>query len=106
MFDCKKVIIHRNINEVIDSCARLFGKSDSIVSKLEYFNEKLNLVDGLHVKFEDINERLRDIWDYCVDLPYDKERERALLNMNIQVDKFDMFDNLALLDKLELKSCH
>lgn len=70
--DCKRLIIHRNLRDV----------RKSLGIDIQYVD--LNDVDGLHVDFEDINNRIEEIWEYCLGYTFDAERFKLLKDMNIQ----------------------
>ena len=69
---CKKVIIHRDIKEVEASLIDLFGEND--YGFLMDIEEGLKGEEGLHIAFNDISKRLREIWNYCKETPFDSGR--------------------------------
>lgn len=76
----KLVIIHRDYSEVIKSLISI-GMPTENLSGIPTMLEKLN---GLHIDFDDINKRLKEIHDY-LELPgFDRMRARLFTNMNIQ----------------------
>ena len=77
--DCPTVIIERDEGEVRKSLRHLTGKADEIIDKMS-----LSGLEGLRVKFEDINDRLEEIWNYCVPLPFPKERATMFINLDIE----------------------
>lgn len=80
IFDCKKLIIERSLNDVYASLDKFLPEVD-----LSNLNEKLYRIEGLRIGFDEINERLEEIWDYCTGLPFDALRADQLKNMNVQV---------------------
>jgi len=90
-FDGKRVVIERDPEAVKKS---LIGKFGFDLDKTNYLIEQavecLPEVDGLRVKFEDINDRLQEIHEYCVDSPYDPELGEMFKNLNIQVERMEM----------------
>ena len=80
-FDGKTVIIERNYDDVLDSLYQYFGDVNLMMLK-----GKLDKLKGLRVKFEDINDRLKEIHEYCVGDTYSEEIAERYKNMNIQVD--------------------
>lgn len=52
---------------------------------VDYMQFKLNEIDGLRVKFEDIDSRLEEIHTYLTDQPYDVKRADMLKMLNVQV---------------------
>ena len=91
--DEKKVIIHRDVKEVEESIIQLFGNIDT--SFLIDMEKELKEAEGLHVNFEDINSRIEEIWDFCREDIFPKER-------------FDRMENIILENNSiikEVKSC-
>lgn len=68
----RKVIIHRELSDV----RRSLGLPAESIS--------LYGVYGLHVKFNEIDERIREIWEYCLDIPFDQDRYDLLKDFNVQ----------------------
>ena len=76
------MIIHRNWEDVARSMAKI-----DLPHEIGYFPEyakRLNELDGLHVEFSDINERLEEIHNYLGLPGYSKEGAELFTNMNIQ----------------------
>lgn len=61
--DRKKVIIHRDNNDVLASCRNLFGDVD--LSFIVDEDKALRDAEGLHIDFNDIDNRIEEIWSYC-----------------------------------------
>jgi hypothetical protein len=80
---CPLVIIHRDIDEVEASLARIgiYG----VRSVLEEGNLALDYMEGLHVRYEDIDVRLEEIHYHCVDTPFSEIRAKQFINQNIQL---------------------
>lgn len=82
----KLVVIHRNLNDVLESAEEL-GLTANI-ELLPYLNDKLYELDGLHVDFDDINDRLLEIHNY-IGLPcFNKDRANMFINMKIQTKQW------------------
>ncbi len=81
----KLVIINKTDEEVkrcIDWCDHTYGiNSKSLILDA---NKKLKNLNGLHVNQSDIDSRLKEIWCYLVDAPWD-DKYRELIYFNIQV---------------------
>jgi len=77
----KLVVIHRDYREVAQSVKDI--DLEDTIDYLPKLAEQLRKLDGLHINFKDIDERLWEIHDY-LDLPYDKERAELFIGMNIQ----------------------
>ncbi len=80
-FDGKTVIIDRDYDQVLRSLYPYFGDVNLILLK-----QKINELKGLRIKFEDINNRLKEIHEYCVGSTYNKEIAYRYKKMNIQVN--------------------
>lgn len=100
-FNAPTVIIERNADEVIESLYKLYGEHAAIPKLVLAGQVKLKHLRGLRVAFQDIDSRLHEIWDYCVDSIYDVERAEALMKLNIQTT--DLTGNSASLK--EIISC-
>ena len=94
-----KVIIESDIKKAIDYSYKTYGYFDS---KYVYdLQDRLNQIDGLRIKFDDIDDRLEEIWDYLIGTPFDKRRAEILKRLRIEIkDPFDF--NMDSMDKL----CH
>lgn len=90
--ECKKVIIHRDLNEVKQSLGRLFGERDW--DNLNQWTADLRREEGLHINFNDINDNLEMIWRYCKNEPLPKGREEM---------KYQVLNNEFLIK--EVRSC-
>ena len=78
----KIVIVHRPVEEV-EASLRGIGQTDTRWL-LDQMVPVLEQLDGLHIHFDEINTRLKDIHDY-LELPgYDPWRASLFSKMNIQ----------------------
>lgn len=69
----KKVVIHRNIDDVKESLHELFGDVDTAF--LYEAQEGLKNERGaLHVNFDDVDSRIEEIWHYCIDADFPTAR--------------------------------
>ena len=59
---------------------------------MEIEKERLDGIEGLHIPFDDIDDRLEDIWTYLTDKPFDHERAEMLKDFNIQVKSVEKMD--------------
>ncbi len=96
----KKVIIHRDTSDVLDELYSLFGFCSKRTERIYEYNNILEKEEGLHIKFDEIDDNLEDIWNHLVSLPYDKKRANELLNMNIQIKDTDFIKQDSLLETL------
>lgn len=81
----RKVILHRDMNEVRHALANLGVGDDWDQNIADRFSRSLDLVEGLHVHWRDLFVNPEPIWKYLFDeSPFDRERHRLLRDMNIQ----------------------
>ena len=80
-FDGNTVIIERDKNEVKRSLSRFFDDTDVI----DLSQERLDKLDGLRVKFKDIDDKLQEIHEYCVGNTYDPYIAKLFKNMSISM---------------------
>lgn len=85
----KKVIIHRDLDEVKESVARVLG--DFPTDFLWEVEEELKALDGLHVDFYDINDRIEEIWRFCRNDPFPENLFLAMRDVRL--------DNHVLIEK-------
>lgn len=90
----RTVIIDNSITAAV-----AYGKEhynfDSTEQMLD-LTEKLDAIDGLHIPYNDINNRLADIWSHLTkDAPFDSRRAAQLIGMNITVVEPYHFDAKA-----------
>jgi len=65
----RKVVIHRDIKEVVESLHGIFGDVD--LTFLDEAQQGLKNEHGaLHVDFNDIDERIEEIWRYCINAEF------------------------------------
>ena len=81
--DSPIVVIENDFKKVADYAYKTYGYYDK--KFIEYLNDCLNNVDGLRIKFDDIDERLPEIWDHLIGTPYDLERAELLKRMKIEL---------------------
>lgn len=81
IFDCPKVIIERDLSAVNAEMSKMLGMGID----LRDLSRRIASLEGLRIKFEEINDRLEEIWNYCTELPFDRLRAEHLKNMNVQV---------------------
>jgi len=93
--DAPKVIIERDVQECIESASKML----SVYINPEYFyfgRDRLDKIDGLRISYDDINDRLEEIWNYLIpDIEFDSKRAKRLCNDNVQDNRFDYdFDSI------------
>ena len=82
--DHKLVIIHRDAQDVIDSLDQLQdARAHGIGWMVTAMATQLTQLEGLHVKFDEINDQLPEIHEH-LGLPYSQDRADLFVNLNIQ----------------------
>lgn len=94
----KKVIIHRDIADVRESVLNVLGDIDT--SFLEELQDALRREDGLHVDFDDIDNRIEEIWAYCKKEPFPRKRYLALKD-EIMDNDFMIMKTKELLQRID-----
>ena len=83
------IVILRDIKEVQRSLEVLFGKMD-YTPILEETRSKLLKLDALFVQFNDVNNRLEEIWNHCIkDIKFDHKRANELSKMKVETIDFN-----------------
>lgn len=86
--DAPIVIIERDPIHVIEYVKETFDLCESEV--LYRAKEKLDKIDGLRIQYEDINNKLPEIWEHLIGEGFNKKRADMLIKLNIQVsDPYD-----------------
>lgn len=91
--DFKIVIIDSEIDTSVNFSKRYYN-NDSTKVMTELKARLLN-IDGLHIPFDEINNRLEDIWNYLTPKQFDDRRAKMLIGFDIQVRNIYDFDNVA-----------
>lgn len=92
--DFKIVIIDNEIDSGV-----VFSKIRyrvDLTKQLTQLKQRLSKLEGLHIPFGDIDNRLEDIWNYLTDKPFNKHRAEMLSQFNIQVTDNYQFDQEAM----------
>lgn len=89
----KKVILHRDINEINASL------TDLGIPPMPSITNLLESIDGLHVHYKDLFNKPEPIWDYLIGTTFDGERHSLLKQMQVQPE----FAALAPVDKEAVK---
>lgn len=99
----KVVIINRDVNEVFMSLMESDVNFDIVElgNQLNTIKSKMSNIDGLIVNYNDINNRLQEIHEYCVDTPFDPIIGEAYMNMKIEL--IELFTRTDVIGEL---SCH
>jgi hypothetical protein len=88
--DSKVVIIEKNEQEFdrcVEWCDAMYGKGSR--DNLIEMREKQKAIEGLRVNQYDLDNKLKDIWEYLVDAPW-SNRYLKLTQFNIQSDPFNI----------------
>lgn len=90
--DVPVVVIERGYERMIEWTKDVYGKDlDLRAAKATW--EALKEIPGLHIKFDEIDDRLEDIWNHCVGGGYNVNRGNMLKGLNIQINdpfKYDL----------------
>jgi len=98
--DCKVVCVRRPVNEVVKSlmtlCPGVFDEV-TLTRGMTYLDHKLGqltkrLPNVLTVTFDDLNrkETCKQVFEFCLNQPFDEEHYNNLKDKNIQIDFFAM----------------
>ncbi len=80
--DHKLVVVHRNPLVVTESLKKVgFG---DLTEQMVRQADVLRKLEGLHIEFEEINPRLKEIQEYLEVPGYDESRATLFFNMRIQ----------------------
>ena len=81
-FDAPTLVIERDEGEVYESLVDLFGSAEwALVREM---SDRLKKVTGLRIPYSEINDRLEEIWSYCVGDGYDHLRGESMKRMKIE----------------------
>ena len=93
--DFKIIVIDTDITAAVEFSKKYFADdSTEVMTRLKV---RLDGLDGLHIKFSEINNNLDVIWDYVSDKPFNRERAEMLVGLDIQVRDIYDFDETAYL---------
>ena len=101
------VIIERDPEDVLKSLDNFFGRVTSQLPMLNMLKTKIDSLVGLRVKFDEIDDRLEEIWNYCLGgyIPFDSKRADMLKNFNVSI-KMPEYEEKDLTLIKRLLSCH
>ena len=94
--DFKKVIIDNTIDASVLFASAHYGVDTT--ETMTVLSERLSGLKGLHVAFNDINDRLEEIWDYITPKQFDKQRAEMLINLDIQIRDLTVIDRQAIIE--------
>lgn len=80
---CPIVIIENDLRKSAHYAYKTYGYYD--INFIEYLNDCLNNVDGLRVKYDDIDQRLPEIWEHLIGTEYDSERAELLKSLKVEI---------------------
>jgi hypothetical protein len=86
--DFKVVVIDNEIDEAVKFSSRYYQyDATEIMTRLKI---RLDSIEGLHINFNDINDRLAEIWMHVSKQPFDEHRADMLKDFNVQImDPYD-----------------
>ena len=97
--DAKKVIIDTSIDKAVRFGEEAYGVDMTDIMKSA--KNKLDNTDGLHIDLNQIDDRLRDIWEYVTDKPFNEKRAELLKKLNVQVKNVFDIDVESMLNLKE-----
>lgn len=89
----KIIIIDSSVRKSVEFARRIY-RAD-IYGQMAKLEERLDSLDGLHIHFHDIDDRLEEIWDYVSRDQFNESRAAQLIPLNIQVRDPFFFDRDA-----------
>lgn len=89
----KIVVIDSDIKESVEFTRRNFDAD--ITNEMTSMKKALDSINCLHIKFDEINDNLKTIWEYLTDKPFDSKRAEMLKGFNVQVMNIHDFDEDA-----------
>lgn len=92
--DSRIVIIESDVGKSIEYARTAFNIDMS--DKLKSTQKRLSGMDGLKIRYTDINSRLKEIWGYLTNTEYDEGRADMLIGLNIQPQYPLNYDMAAL----------
>jgi len=90
-WDAPTVIIRRPVKEVYNSVLPLMDLPDDMLDILHAVDSRLDDLRGLHVPFDEIDERLEEITNYLGE-PYDEAR--AVRYKAMRVEPMNVFGSI------------
>jgi len=84
--EAKTVIIHRNLGDVIDSLHKKLRVTGELVDFLYKQAIALDSIEGLHIPFNEINDRLEDICKFIGE-EYKSDYSDLMIQKNLQLDE-------------------
>jgi len=98
--ESKIVIIERDINDVYNSLTKLFVCDNTKLMSI--LSVALGLIEELKqnhpclvVRFNDINEQIKTIWEYCIpSIKFNHERHEMLKSLTVTINPTNYFDDL------------
>ena len=95
--DAPKLIIESDAEKAIEYGYKTYGIYDP--QYIYSLQERMDLIDGLRIPFDDIDDRLEEIWGHLIGTPFDKQRADLLKKLKIEVKDPFGFD-LGAMEKL------
>ena len=79
------VVIERDPEAVLRSLEKKYGEHEGMKDVLTDQLRRLENVQGLRIPFNEIDERIQEIHEYLVSVPFDDEYAQEMINQNRQV---------------------
>jgi hypothetical protein len=85
--DARSVIVHRPLPDVLESLARLGIQSDRTWTELLFAEGVYTQAEGLHVRYDRINDRLQQIHEYLTDEAFDPIHAERTIAAHLELDE-------------------
>ncbi len=91
--DTKILVIDSDIKKAVQYSKRVHGVD--VTNDMKLLKRRLDNMVGNHIHVDDINESLKEIWEYLTDATFDAKRAEWLKNINIQIQEPYDFDEVS-----------
>jgi hypothetical protein len=87
--DAKIIIIDSDIDRAVDFGRDIYGLDIEI--EMVVAKNRLDKMKGFHVKLEEIDGQLKEIWEYVSDKEFNQDRADMLIKLDVQMkNPFDI----------------
>ncbi len=91
----KIVVIENTIDASVNFSLDNYGVD--ITEVMTVLQERLLSLRGLHIPFQDINDRLEEIWNYLTPKQFNESRTEMLINFDVQIRDLSLMDQKAMM---------
>lgn len=97
--DFKIIVIDRDIDSAVKFSIENFGLD--LTLSMKAIQKKLEVIPGLHIPYDEINDKLEGIWDYLSPNQFNEKRAEMLIKLDVQVRDVQDYDKKAMLEILK-----